>query len=89
MSLQKDWDLEIDPGVLKLVGRLPRKDALRVLEVIHALPLDPYYGDITKMRGEENAWRRRIGAFRIFYRLLVAEKKVLVFHLERRTSATY
>jgi len=41
------------------------------------------------MKGEENVWRRRIGAYRIFYKIRVSEKIILVFKLERRTSKTY
>jgi len=41
------------------------------------------------MRGEENIWRRRVGAFRVFYELLPQEKVVYVFHVKRRTSKTY
>ena len=56
---------------------------------IRLLPYDPYFGDIKKMKGEENTWRRRTGAYRIFYKLRIAEKIILVFRVERRTSKTY
>ncbi|PIQ07418.1 MAG: hypothetical protein COW72_00415 [Candidatus Nealsonbacteria bacterium CG18_big_fil_WC_8_21_14_2_50_37_10] len=42
-----------------------------------------------KMRGEKNVWRRRVGAYRIFYELIQKEKVIHVFWVERRTSKTY
>jgi len=41
------------------------------------------------MKGEENVWRRRVGAYRIFYELISKEKTINVFRVERRTSKTY
>ncbi len=89
MDLSKSWGLQIDPGVFKTFKRTPRHDAEVLLEVMRLLPVNPYFGDIQKMKGEDNAWRRRIGSYRIFYRIKITEKVILVFHLERRTSKTY
>lgn len=61
MDLSKNWDLEIDPSILKSLHKIPKRDAEGILEVIRLLPVNPYFGDIQKMKGEENAWRRRIG----------------------------
>lgn len=68
---------------------MPRHDAEVILHVIQLLPTDPYFGDIQNMKGVEHAWRRRIGAYRLFYRIKIVEKVLLVFRLERRTSRTY
>lgn len=89
MNSKENWDLRTDPSVLKIMKKIPRRNAAAVLEVIKFLPLDPYFGDIQKMRGEENTWRRRVGAYRIFYKIFIKERLVLVFRLERRTSKTY
>ena len=89
MSLSKNWDLQIDPVVLKILKRIPRLDAEAILIVVRLLPINPYYGDIQKMKGENNVWRRRIGAYRIFYKIKIIENVILVFRVERRTSKTY
>ena len=49
----------------------------------------PYIGDIEKIKGESNLWRRRIGAYRVFYEIKQEERIVHVFWVERRTSKTY
>lgn len=89
MSSSRSWDLQIDPAVFKTLKRMPRQNAEVILRVIQLLPLNPYFGDIQKMRGEHNTWRRRAGSYRIFYNVKVVEKVILVFRIERRTSSTY
>ena len=89
MSSPKSWDLQVDPGVFKILRKIPRHDSEAILNVVKFLPLDPYFGDIQKMKDEENSWRRRVGAYRIFYKIKILEKIILVFNLERRTSKTY
>ncbi len=89
MSSPEGWGLELDPSIFQELKRIHRHYAEAVLKVIKLLPDDPYYGDIRKMKGEENTWRRRVGAYRIFYKIKVQEKIILVFRLERRASNTY
>ncbi len=85
----KNWDLQIKAGVSRVLRKLPRADAERVSLVIRLLPVGPYFGDIQKMKGESDVWRRRVGNYRLFYCIKSAEMVILVFHLERRTSSTY
>ena len=89
MSSSKNWDLQVDPSVYKVLKKIPRPNAEDILVAIRLLPANPYFGDIQKMKGESNAWRRRIGAYRIFYKIKTMERTILVFRLERRTSKTY
>ncbi len=89
MSSLHNWTLKIDHGILKTLKKIPRHDADRLLDVIQLLPADPFFGDIQKMKGYDGVYRRRVGSYRIFYRISIGEKIILVFHLERRTSATY
>ncbi|OHA00890.1 MAG: hypothetical protein A3C11_01345 [Candidatus Sungbacteria bacterium RIFCSPHIGHO2_02_FULL_49_12] len=81
--------MQIDQTVHKFLRRLPRRDVARLLVVLNSLPQDPFRGDIQKMQGEENVWRRRVGAYRIRYELIPQGKAIYVFLVERRTSATY
>lgn len=89
MSSSEVWDLQIDPSVQKALKKIPREYAERIILVIRLLPADPYFGDIQKMKADENSWRRRVGEYRLFYKILREQRLVLVFHVERRTSSTY
>lgn len=89
MNSPKNWNLQVDPAVAKTLERIPRRNAERILEAIKFLQFNPYVGDIQKMKDEESVWRRRIGSYRLFYKIKTPEKVILVFHIERRTSKTY
>ena len=89
MSLPQSWVLEIDPSVFKILKKLPRKDSERLWFAIYSLSHNYFEGDIQKMKGEQNIWRRRVGSYRIFYELLSSAGAISVFHIERRNSHTY
>lgn len=89
MSSDETWVLQIDPSVAKKLRKIPPKDAQRIATTIENLPVNPYFGDIQKMKGETNVWRRRIGSYRLFYEILTEDKIIHVFHVERRTTQTY
>ena len=89
MDSGKNWDLQIDGAVYGFLNRIRRKDAERVLSIIRGLPEDPFHGDIKKMKGEYNVWRRRIGSYRIRYELLIEERIIHIFLVERRASSSY
>lgn len=82
-----NWVLHARKRVKKDIQRLPKKDQLRVDDILRELELNPYSGDIINL--DNNVWRRRIGAYRIFYEILSQEKVIYIFRIERRTSKTY
>lgn len=89
MNFADRWDLQVDRAVDKDLKKFPRHDVEGILEVIRLLPGNPFFGDIQKMHGTNHVWRRRIGAYRLFYKLDASEKTILVFRIDRRTSNTY
>jgi len=89
MSSRENWDLQIDPSVFKFLRKIPRQYSGTILVGIRILSVNPYFGDVQKMKGEDDVWRRRIGAYRVFYKVFSEEKIILVFHVERRSSTTY
>jgi mRNA-degrading endonuclease RelE of RelBE toxin-antitoxin system len=50
---------------------------------------DPLQGDIRKLKGERDGFRRRVGDWRIFFDVYPYEGRVVVTGIERRTSSTY
>ena len=84
-----NWVLLVDPAVRKFLRRVPKNQAEKIGAVINGFISDPYFGDIEKMSGEEDTWRRRVGSYRIFYKILPTHNLVFVFKIKRRTSSTY
>ncbi len=89
MNLNKNWDLQIDEAVHKELKKFPSKYSQKITEIIESLSPNPYLGDIQKIKGEKNIWRRRSGAYRIFYEMNQEERTIHVFWVERRGSKTY
>lgn len=89
MNSNKNWELKIRHKAYKALTKFSESDRNKIVKAIDALIENPYYGDIQKIKGEENVWRRRVGAYRIFYEIISSESIVYVFNIERRSSNTY
>ena len=53
------------------------------------MQVDPFQGDIKRLKGKDTAWRRRVGNYRIIYDLYFDEYLIVVLGILRRTSTTY
>ncbi len=84
-----NWKVVIHPKIGKQLNRFPGKDAKRIEMVFYQFRINPFVGDIEKMEGEENVWRRRIGSYRVSYELFTKRRIVFIFRVERRTTITY
>lgn len=83
------WSVEIRGKARKALKRIPAKSAGAILGVIEGFKTDPFFGDIEKLEGEDNTWRRRVGSYRIFYEVYTHTHSVYVYWIERRGSHTY
>lgn len=88
MNSNENWVLVVRSKVRKLLSKFPVSDQARLIQTIQDLPANPFAGDVEKMAGGE-IWRRRVGAYRIFYEIISTQKVIYVFDVKRRTSSTY
>jgi len=84
-----NWKIKIAKRVLKQIKRISKKDAQRLLFILDELSKNPYQGDVEKMEGEQNTWRRRVGNYRILYEIFPKQRFISVFDIRRRTTTTY
>lgn len=82
------WTVTVAKPAQKQTARFPAKDQQRILAAIGSMALDPFGGDILKLEGEGNRWRRRIGSYRIFLSVDTVAKAA-VTAIIRRPSNTY
>jgi mRNA interferase RelE/StbE len=83
------WNLRIAGPAQKEFRKLPANDQQRVRDALLAMKVDPFSGDIKRLKGQPTAWRRRVGSHRIIYDVFVEERLILVSGILRRTSTTY
>ena len=51
----------------KQFARFPARDRGKIGAALRSLEAGPFSGDIIKLEGAGNRWRRRIGNYRIFF----------------------
>jgi mRNA interferase RelE/StbE len=83
------WNLQITGPAQKEYRRLPANAQRRVKNALLAMQEDPFKGDIQRLKGQQTAWRKRVGDYRIIYDLYLEERLIIVSGILRRTSSTY
>ena len=83
VTLAADRDLE------RLTRRIQRRDFERLREAIRDLASNPRPQVVTKLRGVEDAYRIRVGAYRVVYDIHDDRALLVILKVARRTEATY
>ena len=83
------WEVRVSKKVRRRIQRLPPKERGRVFAVFRELQMDPWSGNIEKIQGKDDLWRRRMGNYRIFYSPRAMGRFVEIKNVERRTSSMY
>lgn len=83
------WTVIVAKAARKQLLRFPAKDQTKIAAALWAMAADPLSGDIIKLEGKTNRWRRRVGNYRVFFSADTAKKTVDISAIERRTSTTY
>ena len=84
-----NWELRLRKRARKTLARFPKQDQRQISIALRTLSINPYAGDIEKIGGEKNTWRRRIGSYRILYEVYPKEKFIHIVQIRRRGSKTY
>ncbi len=85
---KKLWRVVLAGPAQRSLERIPARDRARIRSAIDEMEIDPFSGDIKNLKGQ-GLLRRRVGSWRIFYRLERGEGLVWIVAVERRTSTTY
>ncbi len=85
---KKLWRVVLAGPAQKSLEYIPARDRARIRTAIDEMEIDPFSGDIKHLKGQ-GLLRRRVGSWRIFYRLERVESLVWIVAIERLTSTTY
>ena len=83
------WTVRVARPAQKVAAKFPVKDQQRIGAAISAMADDPFAGDVIKLEGGGQRFRRRVGSYRIFFTIDTNARTVDVSAIVRRTSATY
>ena len=87
------YKLEVAPAagrdLEKLKNRITRQDFTRLRNAVTMLAEEPRPQGVRKIKGEEIAFRIRVGSYRVVYEVYDDDKLILILHVVRRSEATY
>lgn len=83
------WTLHVAKRAQKTLAKVPAKSRRLILAALEDMQQNPFSGDIARLTSERSAWRRRVGAYRIFFDVYPDQQHVDVVDIARRTSTTY
>ena len=83
------WTVIVAKAAQKQLARFPANDRNKIAATIRTMAENPFGGDIIKLEGENNRWRRRAGSYRIFFTIDSPSRTLAVSAVVRRTSTTY
>lgn len=87
------YNLEVSPAadrdLEKLKNRITKQDFERLRNAITMLADEPRPQGVRKIKGEERAFRIRVGSYRIVYEVYDNNKLILIVHVVRRSETTY
>ena len=70
------YQVIIQPSAAKAIRKLDRDTQAKVVRLLEALAAEPRPVGVTKMAGDDNLWRVRIGDYRVVYE--VHDRKLIV-----------
>jgi len=78
------YRVELSRGAFRALKKLDPEDRRRILKKLATLEEEPIPRGAIKLRGEKDAYRLRVGDYRVLYKVLWEEGVVLVFKVEHR-----
>lgn len=82
------WLVGVSARAQKSLDRVPAADRQRIEAAIDAMRADPLSGDVVKLK-EMDAFRRRVGNYRIIFDIDFKARAVRIFDVLRRSTTTY
>jgi mRNA interferase RelE/StbE len=82
------WAIAVSNRARKSLKRVPAADQARIMAALSAMQTDPLSGDLVKLSGQD-AFRRRVGNYRIIFRIDFKALAIGIIDIQRRTTTTY
>jgi len=83
-----NWTLRIAKRAQKEIAKAPVKSQRLLRAALQQMQDNPFSGDILRLTSERAAWRRRVGAYRIFFDVYPEQRLIDILDIARRTSTT-
>ncbi len=61
------WTVKFSRKANKMLEKIPANYLESIFSSVDQIEIDPYSGDVKKLKGESNLYRKRVGTYRIVY----------------------
>jgi len=78
------FKIQISASAKKSLIKIPKKDLVKLIELIQTLAIQPYPPGTRKITGEENTYRVRQGRYRVIYEVDGKKLLILIFKIGNR-----
>ena len=75
MNSNKTWRVVTGSRERKFLDTIPLRDNERIIQALDELVVDPWHGDVQKLGGEKSTWRRRVGDYRVIFKILIGVRQ--------------
>lgn len=79
-----NFRIEVSATAERQIRKLRRNDQIRVLRAIRDLADEPYPPGSRKLRGFEDAYRIRVGTYRVLYSVQAARVLIIILKVGHR-----
>ena len=83
------WTIHVARRAEKQLAKAPAKSRRLLLAALDEMQHNPFSGDVSRLISQLSTWRRRVGAYRIFFDVYPDRHHIDVLDIARRTSTTY
>ena len=84
-SQKKKWTVnKISNSVRKEIGTLDLKLQEEAIKNLECLEYNPFLGDVKKIKGKKNIYRKRIGEYRFYFRTIPQSNNIHILLFKYR-----
>lgn len=78
------YELYVNPRVEKALSKIDHQMSLKIRDAIRSLTSNPRPHGVKKLKGEDKAYRLRVGDYRIIYEIYDAKVLILIVNVGHR-----
>lgn len=87
--LGNKWEISFSNKAVKSLAKIPNTKIDLIKKALFELELDPFLGDVLKLKGEINTYRKRVGTYRILYTIYKEIIYIEILDIKKRDENTY